>query len=115
MGLRASGRQGLIQTIAEDIALARQLFDEVQKYPELEALTTSLSITTFRYNPPGTADPNTVNERLLDRIQKSGELFLSNAIIDGKFALRACIVNFRTQPRHIAEIPKIVLRLVAER
>lgn len=115
MGLKASGRQGLIQTIAEDIALARQLFDEVQKYPELEALTTSLSITTFRYNPPGTEDPNAVNERLLDRIQKSGELFLSNAIIDGKFALRACIVNFRTQPRHIAEIPKIVLRLVAER
>ena len=111
MGLKATGRQGLIQTIAEDIALARQLFDEVQKYPELEALTTSLSITTFRYNPPGTADPNTLNERLLDRIQKSGELFLSNAIIEGQFALRACIVNFRTQPHHIAEIPKIVLRL----
>lgn len=113
MGLKATGRQGLIQTIAEDIALARQLFDEVHKYPELEALTTSLSITTFRYNPPGTADPNTLNERLLDRIQKSGELFLSNAIIDGQFALRACIVNFRTQPHHIAEIPKIVLRLAA--
>jgi glutamate/tyrosine decarboxylase-like PLP-dependent enzyme len=111
MGLKATGRQGLIQTIAEDIALARQLFEEVQKYPELEALTTSLSITTFRYNPPGTADPNTRNERLLDRIQKSGELFLSNAIIDGQFALRACIVNFRTQPHHIVEIPKIVLRL----
>jgi glutamate/tyrosine decarboxylase-like PLP-dependent enzyme len=113
MGLKATGRQGLIQTIAEDIALARQLFEEVQKYPELEALTTSLSITTFRYNPPGTADPTTLNERLLDRIQKSGELFLSNAIIDGQFALRACIVNFRTQPHHIAEIPKIVLRLAA--
>ena len=82
-----AGRQGLAQTIAEDIALARQLFEEVQKYPQLEALTTSLSITTFRYNPPGAADPNTLNERLLDRIQKSGELFLSNAVIDGKLAL----------------------------
>jgi aromatic-L-amino-acid decarboxylase len=111
MGLKATGRQGLIQTISEDIALARQLFDEVQKYPQLEALTTSLSITTFRYNPPGAADPNALNQALLDTIQKSGELFLSNAIIDGKFALRACIVNFRTQPHHIAEIPKIVLRL----
>jgi aromatic-L-amino-acid decarboxylase len=111
MGLRAAGRQGLIQTIAEDIALARQLFDEVKKYPALEALTTGLSITTFRYNPPGDADLNTLNERLLDRIQKSGELFLSNAIIDGKFALRACIVNFRTQPADIAAIPRLVLKI----
>lgn len=111
MGLRAAGRQGLIQTIADDIALARQLFDEVQKHPALEALTTGLSITTFRYNPPGVADINTLNERLLDRIQKSGELFLSNAIIDGKFALRACIVNFRTQPADIAAIPRLVLKI----
>ena len=111
MGLRAAGRQGLIKTIAEDIALARQLFEEIKKYSDLEALTTSLSITTFRYNPAGATDVNDLNQRLLDRIQKSGELFLSNAVIDGKFALRACIVNFRTQPKDIAAIPAIVLRL----
>jgi aromatic-L-amino-acid decarboxylase len=111
MGLRAAGRQGLIQTIAEDIALARQLFEGLKKYPTLEPLTTSLSITTFRYAPPGATDLNDLNQRLLDLIQKSGELFLSNAVIDGQFALRACIVNFRTQPKDIAAIPVIVLRL----
>lgn len=111
MGLRVAGRLGLVATIAGDIALARQLFEEVRKYTQLEALTTSLSITTFRYRPPGVGDLDALNERLLDKIQKSGELFLSNAIIDGKFALRACIVNFRTEPHHIAEIPGIVLRL----
>ena len=99
IGLRAAGRQGLIQTTSEDIALV------------LEALTTSLSITTFRYAPPGAMDLNERNDRLLDRIQKSGELFLSNAIIDGKFAFRACIVNFRTQPKDIAAIPTLVLRI----
>jgi glutamate/tyrosine decarboxylase-like PLP-dependent enzyme len=114
MGLRVTGRQGLVQTIAEDVALARQLFDEVKKHADLEALTTSLSITTFRYSPPGAADLNDLNLRLLDRIQKSGELFLSNAVIDGRFALRACIVNFRTQPADIQAIPEIVLRLGAE-
>ena len=50
-------------------------------------------------------DLNERNDRLLDRNQKSGELFLSNAIIDGKFALRACIVNFRTQSKDITAIP----------
>ncbi len=111
MGLRAAGRRGLTETIAADCELARQLFEEIQKYPELEAFTTSLSITTFRYHPRNAEDLNALNERLLDRIQKSGELFLSNAVINGQFALRACFVNFRTQPADIAAIPKIVLRL----
>jgi len=111
MGLRAAGRQGLIQTIAGDIALARQLFEEIRRYPALEPLTIGLSITTFRYVPAGATDLDDLNKRLLDRIQRSGELFLSNAIVDGRFALRACIVNFRTQPEHIVRIPQIVLRL----
>ena len=40
----------------------------------------------------------------------TGELFVSNAVIDGRYVLRACIVNFRTSERDIAEIPDIVAR-----
>ena len=39
---------------------------------------------------------NQLNCELLGRLQKSGEAFLTNAVIDGTFLLRACIVNFRT-------------------
>jgi len=109
MALRAAGRQGIVETIADDIRLARLLYDELAKYPDFEPLTHSLSITTFRYRPSGVEDLNALNERLLEAVQKSGELFLSNAVIDGKFALRACIVNFRTQPEHIARIPRLLL------
>ena len=48
---------------------------------------------------------------LLDRVEKSGEAFLSNAVIDGKFALRACIVNFRTSDEDIEALPGILCRL----
>jgi hypothetical protein len=51
---------------------------------------------------------------LLVRLQKSGEAFLTNAVIDGAFVLRACIVNFRTSPADIQAIPEIVTRLGAE-
>jgi hypothetical protein len=54
---------------------------------------------------------NRVNQKLLDKLEKSGEVFMSNAVIDGKYALRVCIVNFRTSLRDIEAIPELVSRL----
>ena len=39
---------------------------------------------------------NELNTSLLTRLQEGGAVYLSNAVIDGVFAMRACIVNFRT-------------------
>ena len=35
---------------------------------------------------------------------------MSNAVVDGRFVLRACIVNFRTSERDVRDIPGIVVR-----
>ena len=80
--------------------------------------TQGLSITTFRYVPPGVDrhDPavskylDRLNEELLNRIQAGGEAFFSNAVTGGRFALRLCIVNFRTTEEDIAALPEIVIR-----
>jgi len=103
MGLRQAGRDGLAQSIADDIRLSRELFELAEDHPELEAVSQGLSITTFRYVPPGVdrrADDqralNTLNERLLDALQRSGRAYVSNALVNGRYVLRACIVNFRT-------------------
>ena len=74
------------------------MYDLAADHPELEAITNHLSITTMRYVPQelrarlGSEQTekylNQVNERLLGAIEKSGEAFLSNAVIDGKYALR---------------------------
>jgi hypothetical protein len=53
---------------------------------------------------------NVLNEELLSALQRSGEVFVSNAIIDGMYALRACVVNFRTTTEDILALPEIVLR-----
>jgi hypothetical protein len=69
---------------------------------------------------PADLDPNApdseayldkLNRELLTRLQNSGEVYLSNAVIGGKFALRACIVNFRTSVDDIKELPSLVVRL----
>jgi len=119
LGIRAAVREGLARMIGDDIRLAEALYHEAAKHPQLEPLTQGLSITTFRYvpadlgrNDPGAAEYlDQLNAELLDRLQKGGEAFLSNAVVGGKFALRACIVNFRTSCADIEALPRIVIRL----
>jgi glutamate/tyrosine decarboxylase-like PLP-dependent enzyme len=121
LALQHVGREGYRKSIAEDMRLSRELYARVDVHPELQAITQVLSITTFRYVPPGLADSsadaavaaylNTLNHRLLDRLQESGEAFVSNAVIDGQFALRACIVNFNTCEADVAALPDVVARL----
>jgi glutamate/tyrosine decarboxylase-like PLP-dependent enzyme len=119
LALQQAGRQGYVQMISDDIRLAAELFQLVGQYPELQALTNSLSITTFRFVPTDLASGgdeaedylNRLNTELLTRVQNSGEAYVSNAIVHGKFALRACIVNFRTTRADIEALPPLVVRL----
>jgi aromatic-L-amino-acid decarboxylase len=118
LALKQVGRDGYVQMISDDIRLARVLFDLVEKHPALEVFTQNLSITTFRYVPEdltrGTATTesylNTLNSELLSRLEKGGEVFLSNAVIRSTFVLRACIVNFRTSLADIEALTGIVVR-----
>jgi aromatic-L-amino-acid/L-tryptophan decarboxylase len=119
LALQQVGREGYERMISDDIHLARALFERISQYAELHALTQSLSITTFRFVPP---DLNSGDEKaanyldelnleLLTRLQSSGEAYLSNAVVHGKFALRACIVNFRTSLADIEALLPIVVRV----
>jgi aromatic-L-amino-acid decarboxylase len=114
--LQQVGRQGYAESIAEDIRLSQRLFELAAAEPELEAVTQALSITTFRYLPAGvdagaTAELNALNERILDDLQRSGRAYVSNAMIDGRFLLRACIVNFRTTEDDLRELVKAVVEI----
>ena len=113
LALKQIGRKGYQKMIKEDIDLAKMLFDLSKNHKELEAVSHSLSITTFRYVPEGNHSEeylNKLNEELVNNLQAGGELFLSNAVIKGKYCLRACIVNFRTSKKDIEEMIEIIVR-----
>ncbi len=117
MSLQHLGRSGYEKLIREDIQLSKRMYSLAKNHPELEALSQNLSISTFRYTGPADARQkmneeklNSLNESLLNVIQQKGEAFLSNAVIKGKFCLRACIVNFRTTEKDIDEVMEIVVR-----
>jgi aromatic-L-amino-acid/L-tryptophan decarboxylase len=122
LALQHAGRDGYVQMISDDIRLAKELFQRIPAIPELQAFTQSLSITTFRYAPQDLDSGeqeveqylNELNGELLTRLQNSGEAYLSNAVIDGKFALRACIVNFRTSLADLDALLPLIVRLGKE-
>lgn len=124
LALRHVGRSGYARMIGDDIRLAGRLHSLVGEHAELEPVTLGLSISTFRYVPArlrataGSPDTerylNSLNEALLERIQNSGEAFVSNAVIRDRYLLRACIVNFHTTAADIDAIPEIVVRLGRE-
>jgi glutamate/tyrosine decarboxylase-like PLP-dependent enzyme len=118
LGIRQVGREGYVRMIREDIALARALHGRVAAHEELEAGTCNLSVTTFRFVPnelKGVAgqEPylNDLNAAVLDRLQSGGETFVSNAVVEGRFLLRTCVVNFRTSMEDIEALPAIVARV----
>jgi glutamate/tyrosine decarboxylase-like PLP-dependent enzyme len=118
LALRQAGRAGYERMIADDCALARELAARAAEHPELEVVTQGLSITTFRYAPRELRGQDsareyldTLNDELLTRLKESGEAYVSNAVVGGRFVLRACVVNFRTTEADIAALPDIVVRL----
>lgn len=90
--LRCFGRSGLEERIREHVRLA-SLFEEwVHSEPGWETVAPRhFSLVCFRRE--GTDEDN---ERLLDRVNASGEVFLSHARLGDRYSLRLAIGNFRS-------------------
>jgi glutamate/tyrosine decarboxylase-like PLP-dependent enzyme len=111
--LRYYGARRVRAAISEDNALARYLAECVSAAADFELLApVELSICCFRYLPPGARtrlaaantkereavedELNQLNARLMQAVQRGGHAYVSNASLRGRYALRACITNFRT-------------------
>jgi glutamate/tyrosine decarboxylase-like PLP-dependent enzyme len=115
--LQQAGKKGYIDSIREDIDLAKYLFNLADNHTHLQAVSRNLSIACIQFKPneldsrlkDAISFVNELNEKLLDQLQNEGEVFLSNAIINGNYCLRACVVNFRTSKNDIEEIIEIIV------
>jgi glutamate/tyrosine decarboxylase-like PLP-dependent enzyme len=92
------GAKKIAAAIESNMACARYFGSLVEDSADFELLApVGLSIFCFRYRPPDySGDLDALNERVLIRLQRGGRSYLSNAQIGGKFALRGCVLNYRT-------------------
>lgn len=96
--IKLHGAQHLADAIEHNIACAHYFGRLVTQAPDFELLApVGLSIFNFRYAPPNfTGDLDALNERILLALQRGGSSYLSNTRIHGQFALRGCVLNYRT-------------------
>jgi aromatic-L-amino-acid decarboxylase len=92
------GAAALAEAVENNIACAKHLEKLVEASGDFEMLApVGLSIFCFRYRPRGfTGDLDALNEETLVRLQRDGSSYVSNARIRGQFALRGCVLNYRT-------------------
>jgi aromatic-L-amino-acid/L-tryptophan decarboxylase len=106
MVLRAFGRSGIEARLREHMRLGRQFAEWVDADPDWERIApVPFSTVVFRLRPrawaPGDPRLDRLNERLLERVNASGEAFLSHVVLGGRYALRLAIGNIRTEERHV--------------
>jgi len=106
MILRYFGADGLRARLAEHMRLAQLFAGWVDAHPDFERMApVPFSVVCFRARPDGRdeagASLDALNERLLDAVNASGEVFLSHTRIDGRYALRMAIGHIRTTEAHV--------------
>ena len=106
MILRYFGAEGLRRRLLAHMELARLFAGWVDAHPEFERLApVPFSVVCFRAKPRGRdwseAGLEALNQRLLDEVNASGEVFLSHTKLDGRFTLRLAVGNLRTTERHV--------------
>ncbi|TAK56508.1 MAG: aminotransferase class V-fold PLP-dependent enzyme [Bacteroidetes bacterium] len=95
--IRHYGIEGLQFLIRKHVALARKLTEWVRADKRFElAVEPVLNLVCFRYKRG-----DAFNKELLERLNKSGRLYVTHTVLDGKYTLRLCIGQTNTQDRHV--------------
>jgi aromatic-L-amino-acid decarboxylase len=95
--IRHYGVEGLQHHIREHVRLAQEFADWVRKDDRFElAAPAPLNLVCFRHKGGDAA-----NQTIMDRLNRSGDLFLTHTKLNGKLTLRLCVGQTNTQARHV--------------
>ncbi len=103
--LRYFGARGIRERIRQHVAMARELAAWMDEAPEWEVVApVPFSTVVFRFVPAGTSpeDQDRLNGEIMDRVNETGEMFISHTVLKGRFCLRMAIGNLRTRREHLS-------------
>ncbi len=103
--IRSYGVERLKQMVANHIAWAAELEEQIAAATEFELMAPrSLSLINFRHHPPGMDDEAELdahNQRLLERLNDGGRLYLTQNRVKGRYAIRFSIGQTSATREHI--------------
>jgi aromatic-L-amino-acid decarboxylase len=121
MVIRAFGREGLAARIREHIRLARLFATWLDADPQFELLApVMMAVVCFRIVPqvvenmaPVDQEIDSLNRRLVEAINRSGEAYLTHTHLNGRIAMRLAVGNILTTERHLAKVFALIRREAA--
>jgi aromatic-L-amino-acid/L-tryptophan decarboxylase len=113
--IRYFGRDGIIARLSEHMRLARLFASWVEASENWEMLApVPFALVCFRATPKHASELDELTERLMNRINTSGEAYLSHTKLDGKFTLRLSVGSIRVEERHLVKIWELLNETLAE-
>jgi aromatic-L-amino-acid decarboxylase len=117
MALKFMGRAGYARVIERQINLTEYLarrIDELTDFKRVGPVETA--VCCFRFQPPGLANISAVEQdrlqqRLQQKIERSGEAWITTTVLNGRRALRVNINSFLTERRHIDDLVELLQRM----
>src|SRR5688572_15216643 len=112
MVMRHFGADGLRARLAEHMRLARLFGSWIDSTDGFELMApVPFSVVCFRWKPATASTDqaiDTLNERLLDAVNKSGEIFLSHTRLNNRFAIRLAVGNLHTTEVHVGRAWELI-------
>ncbi len=102
--LRYFGREGLVARLRTHVALAAEFERQVRAAPDWEVMAPVHFATVAYRFAPGWSDADAedaANRRILDRVNASGEAFLTHTVLNGRTVLRISVGNLKTTRAHV--------------
>ena len=115
--LRYFGREGIAANLREHIRLAQAFAAWVEGEPGWEvSAPVPFGLVCFRAAPGGASgeEADAFNQRILDRVNASGEAFLTHTKLRGRMVLRLAIGNVKTTEAHVVRTWELLREAAAE-
>jgi aromatic-L-amino-acid/L-tryptophan decarboxylase len=108
--IRHYGVEGLEFHVRNHISLAQKFARWVEEDPDFELTAPApLNLICFRHKAG-----DEINRDLLERLNQGGRLYLSHAVLDGRYTLRLCVGQTHTEARHVEEAWRLIRKTANE-
>jgi aromatic-L-amino-acid decarboxylase len=104
--MRMHGIEVFRKNLEEKLDLTEWATEELRRIPNIEILAEpQLSIMAFRYAPAGldASRLDQLNRDLMNRVNNRKRVYLTSTILNGLFAIRICVLSFRTHMDRMRE------------
>jgi aromatic-L-amino-acid decarboxylase len=108
--IRHYGVEGLRHHVREHVRLAQDFARWVEEADRFEvAVAPPLNLVCFRH-----VGGDDVNERLLERLNRSGKLYLTHTRLNDQYTLRFCVGQTHTEEHHVSQAWQLIQEMAAE-